>query len=108
MEPPAPTAHTKTILSKDDFNCSIVMLAPRDELPLRESTHADNHIVFVVEGEATLRSGEVNTILNKDEAMLIPNGEHVIVAHPGARTKLLLVKVPPRQVITPPLVSFER
>jgi hypothetical protein len=51
----------------------------------------------------------VNTILNKDEAVLIPKGkEHVIVAHPGERAKLLVVDVPPRQVITPPLVSFER
>ena len=109
LKPPTPTVHTKTILSKDDFNCSIVMLAPGDELPVRESSYVDNQIVFIVEGEATVRSGDVNTILNKDEAMLIPKGEeHVIVAHPDERTKLLVVKVPPRQVITPPLVSLER
>ena len=45
----------------------------------------------------------------RDEAMLVPReGEHLIVAHADAPAKLLLVHVPPRQVITPPLESFER
>jgi mannose-6-phosphate isomerase-like protein (cupin superfamily) len=61
----------------------------------------------VIEGDATVRFDDVNTILSKDEALLIPKGEeHIITAHPGAWAKLLRIDVPPRQIVVPQILSF--
>lgn len=107
LESPHSAAYAKTILSKDGFTCSIVTLAPGDETPLRESHQVDEHILFVIEGEATVRFEDVNTILSKDHALLIPKGKaHSIAAQPGGWAKLLRVDVPPRQIVTPQILSF--
>ena len=101
--------NSKTILSKDGFVCSLVMLAPGDETPPREADQVEEHVLFVVEGEATVRFDALNTILKKDDALLIPRGKpHVISAHPGGWAKLLRLDVPPRQVVVPQIISFER
>ena len=107
LEPPHSTAHAKTILTKDGFTCSLLTLAPGDETPRREANHVEEHLLFVIDGEATIRFDDVNTILGKDSALLVPKGKaHVIAAHPGGTTKLLRVDIPPRQVVTPQILSF--
>jgi quercetin dioxygenase-like cupin family protein len=84
------------------------MLAPGDERPSREADQIEEHLLYVVDGSATIRFDDLNTILNKDEALLIPRGkQHVIAAHPGAWAKLLRVDVPPRQVVVPQIISFD-
>lgn len=104
-----PPLNLKTLLAKDGFTCSLLMLAPGDETPRRESNHVEEHIVFVIEGEATVRFEDVNTILGKDEALLIPKGKaHLIAASPGGWAKILRVDVPPRQVVVPQIISFDR
>ena len=109
LDPVTSATTAKTILSKDGFTCSLIMLAPGDETPKREASQVEEHILYVVEGDATVRFDDVNTMLSKDEALLIPKGkEHVIAAHRGAWAKILRIDVPPRQIITPPLESFER
>jgi mannose-6-phosphate isomerase-like protein (cupin superfamily) len=109
LDPVTSPPNAKSILAKDGFTCSLIMLAPGDEMPRHEASNVEEHILFIVEGDATVRFDHVNTMLSKDEALLIPKGkEHVITAHPGAWAKILRIDVPPRQIITPPLVSFER
>lgn len=108
LDPVSSTVHAKTILAKEGFACSLLMLAPGDETPPRDTDQVEEHILFVVDGEATVRFEDVNTILNKDEALLIPKGRlHTIVASPGGWTKILRVDVPPRQVVTPQIISFD-
>lgn len=109
LDPVITPTHSKTILSKEGFACSLIMLAPGDETAPREANQVEEHLLFVVEGEATIRFDVVNTILSKDEALLIPRGKpHVISAHSGGWAKLLRVDVPPRQVVVPHIISFER
>jgi len=109
LDPVRSPAHSKTILSQDGFTCTLLTLAPGDETRRVESGHLDEHVLYVIEGEVTVRSDAVNTILTQDKALLVPKGkEHSIAAHPGSRAKLLRLEVPPRQVIVPPLVSLER
>lgn len=109
LDPTTTPNHGKTILSKDGFACSLLTLAPGDETPRRTADQVEEHLLFVVDGEATVRFDDVNTILSKDEALLIPRGkEHVIAAHPGGWAKLLRVDVPPRQVVVPQIISFDR
>jgi quercetin dioxygenase-like cupin family protein len=108
LDPVSSTVHSKTILSKQGFACSLIMLAPGDETPPRESDQVEEHILFVVDGVATVRFEDVNTILSKDEALLIPKGKpHTIVASPAGWAKILRVDVPPRQVVTPQIISFD-
>lgn len=109
LDPVSTQANTKTILSRDGFGCHLITLAPGDETPPRAAQHVEEHILFVIDGEATIRTGEVNTMLRKDEALLIPKGkEHVIAAHSSGWAKILRVDVPPRQIVTPQILSFDR
>jgi mannose-6-phosphate isomerase-like protein (cupin superfamily) len=103
---PTPIA-TKTILSRDGFTCSLLTLAPGDETPQRDAHHVEEHVVYVAEGAATVHFDDMNTMLKKDEALLIPKGKaHVIAAQPGGWAKLLRVEVPPRQVVVPQIISL--
>ena len=109
LDPVTSATNVKSILAKDGFQCSLIMLAPGEETPLRESHDVEEHILFVVDGEATVRFDDINTLLNKDEALLIPKGKaHSIVTRGGGWAKILRVDVPPRKIVTPPLISFER
>jgi quercetin dioxygenase-like cupin family protein len=101
--------NTKTILAKEGFNCSLLTLAPGYETPKREATQAEDHVLFVIDGTVTVRVGDVNTILAKDQAILIHQGqEYVIVAHPGGWAKFLRIDVPPRQTVTPQIITLDR
>jgi mannose-6-phosphate isomerase-like protein (cupin superfamily) len=109
LDPVTTPINMKTILAKDGFTCSLLTLAPGDETPRRDAIQIEEHVLFVIEGEATIRYGEVNTILAKDQALLIRQGEeHVITGHPGGWTKILRVDVPPRQIMTPQIITFDR
>jgi mannose-6-phosphate isomerase-like protein (cupin superfamily) len=100
-------ALTKNILSKHGFNCSLIMLGRGEETAQADSTNMAEHLIFVIDGEATVRFGDVNTVVNKDEALLVPKEkEYSILAHVGW-AKLLRVEVPPRQVITPQIITFD-
>ena len=109
LDPVTTTAHSKTILSQNGFTCSLLTLAPGDETPRDESEHGDEHVLYVVEGEVTIRFANVNTVLTKDKALLIPKGKpYTIAAGSRGGAKLLRTEVPPREVVVPPLVSLER
>ena len=106
---PATSPTTKTILAKEGFQCSVTMLAPGDKTPLRDAHEVEEHIVFVIEGQVTVRFGDINTMLNKDEALLIPKGrEHLFAAGANSWAKILRVDVPPRQVVTPQILTIDR
>lgn len=104
--PPVATSFAeKTILERNGFSCSLVTLAAGDAT--RCESGAKEQILFVVGGEGKVRSGELTTILNADEAMLLPKGkEHEIAAQPTGALKFLKVVIPPREIVTPPLVTL--
>ena len=106
LNPPVPSGLTKNILSKYGFSCSLIILNGDDETVRADSANMAEHIVFVVEGEATIRFGDVNTIVNRDEALLIPKGkEYTVVASQGW-AKVLRIEVPPREIISPQIITF--
>ena len=108
LDPITSPHHAKTILAKCGFTCTTIMLAPGDETPRPENNHGEQ-ILYVVEGEATVRDDDVNTVLVKDHALLIPPGKpYTIAASPGAGAKLLHVQVPNRQIVVPQILSFDR
>jgi quercetin dioxygenase-like cupin family protein len=109
LNPVSSSFNLRTLLAKEGFTCSLIMLEPGDEAPRRDPEPVEEHILYVVEGEVTVHFDRLNTILTKDEALLIPRDkEHVITANSGGLTKLLRVDVPPRQVVVPQIISVER
>ena len=110
LDPVTTPLSTKTILAQNGFACSLLTLAARDETPRTEANQVAEHLLFVIEGEATVRFDEgVNTILSQDEALLIPKGKaHAVAGSAHGPLKILRVDVPPRQVIEPPIFSFDR
>ena len=109
LDPTASPTNTKSILTKEGFQCSIITLAPGDETPLREAHDVEEHILFAIEGEPIVRFGDINTMMKKDEALLVPkNKAHLIAAGPNGWAKILRVDVPPRQVVTPQILTIDR
>lgn len=109
LDPVTARDPAKTILSKNGFACSLLTLAPGEETPVREADQFEEHLLFLLEGQATVSSDQVNTILHKDEALLLPRGkQHVISAQSNGAAKLLRVDVPPRQVVMPQIISFDQ
>lgn len=109
LDPVSSSISSQTILAKEGFHCSLLYLQPDDTTPLQPSHAVEEHLLFVVDGEVTVSSGPVNTIVRKDSALLIPKGhEHIVEANLGVPAKILRVDVPPRQIVTPPLVAIER
>lgn len=107
LNPTLSSAQTKTILAKDGFQCSIILLEPGTETSPHEPHATEEHLLYAVEGEATVRFGEINLILNADDAVLIPKGQsHRIAAGASQRAKILRVEVPPRQVVTPQILTI--
>lgn len=106
LAPITSPALTKTILAQDGFHGSLVTLGPGAETSSYEASSVAEHLLFAVAGEATVRLGDINQVLNQDDALLVPPGRsyHITAGvHTGA--KLLRLDVPPRQVITPQILT---
>ena len=108
LDPITSPSNIKSILAKDGFHCSIITLAPGDATPLREAHDVEENVLFVIEGEAAVRFGDLTTMLKKDEALLVHKGQaHLIAAGPNSWAKILRVDVPPRQVVTPQILTID-
>lgn len=109
LDPVTTPLNTRTILAKEGYTCTLLTLAPGEETALRATNQSEDHLLFVIEGSVTLRAGEVNTILGKDQAVPLRKGdETVVVAQPDGWTKLLRIDIPPRQIVTPQIITFDR
>lgn len=106
LDPVMSSIISKSVLAKDGFECSITTLAPGDETPLREAHNVEMHLLFVLDGEVTVRLGGINTMLKKDEALLVAKGQAHLAA-PDGWAKILRVDVPPRQVVTPQILTVD-
>ncbi len=100
---------SSSILNKDGYACSLMTLNSSDELPLADRSNAkQNHIVFVIEGSLNVRMGEINVVLNKNEAVFVPSDEEAMIRNlQVARSKFLRtdVALPPPP---PPLVTLPK
>ncbi|MEO6876074.1 MAG: AraC family ligand binding domain-containing protein, partial [Opitutaceae bacterium] len=89
------------------FDCSLVMLASGNETPRYLAENVPEHILYVVEGQPTIRFRNVNTILSQDQALLVPKGSaHTIAAGPSQGAKLLRVEIPPRPETLPQIITL--
>lgn len=91
-------ATAKTILSRYGYTCTLLTLAPGDETPRRSAREVEEHLLYVIAGQVTIRAGGINTVLNADSALLLPAGrEHSIAASPASEARLLRIETPARQ-----------
>lgn len=109
LENPGASLRPRTILSKEGFTCNLLTLEPAVQTPIAVADGADACILFVIEGDVTVREGAVNTILGKDQALLVRGGADVsVTARAGSPTKMLRTDVPPRQTVTPQIIELPR
>lgn len=105
--PSSSTIQTKTVLSQGGVTCSLITLAAGDKTPFREPEYVEEHVLYVVEGRATVHFDGVNTVIDRDHALLISKGKpHSIFADATSQTKMLRVEIPPRPVAAPEIVTL--
>ena len=108
LDPVTSPSNIKSILAKEGFHCSIITLSTGDETPLREAQDVGEIVLFAIEGEATVRFGDLNTMLKKDEALLIHKGQaRLIAAGPSSWARILRVDAPQQQVVTPQIRTID-
>ena len=104
LEHPSRHENTKKILAKNGFEGALLTLAPAETTTIPDRETAEEHLLFVVDGEVTVRRGEIHTLLSKDAALLLSGGEDgTLQAGAGGPAKVLHVTVPPRRVVEPAL-----
>ena len=109
IDPTASAAHIKRILAQDGFKCSIIELESGEEAPAREAHEVEQQLLFAIDGEVTVRFGDLNTVLRTDAALLVPKGiAYQLVASATRRAKILRVDIPPRQLLTPQILTVDR
>ena len=98
---------TRNVLSRPGLDCTIIGLAPMEEIYFADERSPRDHIVFVVEGRVIATLDGLTFILNKDDALHIEAGkEHVITGGASGWSKLLRIDVAPRKLPAPVFVTF--
>ena len=109
LDPRINSLSTKAILSDGRYYGTLLSLAPGDETPPLAANRESDLLLFIIDGEATVRRGEVNTVLSLDQALVLHHGEEAVVAASANRnTKILRLEIPPRQVVTPQIITLSR
>lgn len=105
---PTHPAMTKALLASDGLKCSIMILAPWEEMRCSSEWPAVEHLLFVLEGAVNVRSEGLTSILNAEEAIHLGAGHDFAMSNISAgSSKLLRVDFALREVVTTPLVTFD-
>lgn len=103
---PASLLAASTVLNRQGFTCTVLTFAPDSETRLPFSTSADDQLLYVLEGDIALHAEGITTIVNRGDAHLLAAGRTpVISACANTPARVLRVEIPPRQVITPQLLT---
>lgn len=107
LERPAHPVAIAPVLNRNGFTCTLLTLAAGVEAALPDSHSLDAQLLFVVEGGITVSSEGLTTVVDTGQAMLLPpgGGAAAVCAYGGALARVLRVEIPPRQVITPQLIT---
>lgn len=106
LEPPVSGLQSFPVLVQSGFTCTLLTLAPDSETALPASVSPDDQLLFVVAGDIAVHRQGLTTLVNQGGACLIRPGQSpVLTARAGRPTQVLRVEIPPRQVITPQLIS---
>ena len=70
----ADTPSLRSVLNKDGFAGNVIDLVPGAGFPEQDYALDHEQFLFVIQGEVTVSEGEVNTVLGRDQALLLPKG----------------------------------
>ena len=102
----ASSLNVSPILAQRGFCCTLLTLEPDTETALPGRPAADDQLLFVIDGDIAVHTDGLTTIVNRGGAYLLPSGRSpVISARSGAPTRVLRVEIPPRQFITPQIIT---
>jgi len=106
LERPAPVLQANTLLARDGFTCTLLTFTPGSETPLPVSASADAQLLFVVTGDIALHTEGVTTVVTRGGTFLVPPGRTPVVSARGEEpSRVLRVEIPPRQVVTPQIIT---
>lgn len=99
LDPVISNAPARNILARDGINCTLLAVAPGDETASTVVSTMAEQLLFVAEGQVTVRGGAVNTVVNRDEAFLVsPGRAYTLAASAGGWARVLRVDLPTRRV----------
>ena len=102
-----PAHLSRRILAKEGIECSILALAPGEQISCAEAFPHQEHVLFVLEGGLIATLGDVTLLATKDDAVHIPAGRaHTITGDPAKWSRLLRIDLTPREIPAPPLFRF--
>ncbi len=106
LERPASALQATPVLNHHGFTCTLLTLEPDTESRLPASASPDEQLLFVLEGEIAIHAEGLTTLVSGGGASLVKPGlSPVLTARDGAPTRVLRVEIPPRQVVTPQIIS---
>lgn len=110
LETPKPVsshASIKEVLSRHGVTASLIAIDPSSLFPGEGGSTVHQDMLFLIDGEATVGINEVNTILQKEDALLVPAGAAYTVSTGAAATKMLKVVIPLPLPKDPPIHLFD-
>ncbi len=106
LERSAPLLAINTLLVREGFTCTLLTFAPDSETVLPASASTDPQLLFVVVGDIAIHTEGLTTIVNRGSTHLVHPGRTVVIsARAEEPSRVLRVEIPPRQVITPQLIT---
>ncbi|HWA26094.1 MAG TPA: cupin domain-containing protein [Lacunisphaera sp.] len=104
--PLAPAFTATSVLAQNGFTCTLLTLEPGAESILPASASTDDQILFVVDGTVAIHTDDLTTILHWGEAFLLrPGRTAALSARSDLTVRVLRVEIPPRQVVTPQIIT---
>lgn len=103
---PASPLQSTPVLSQRGFICTLFTLEPDTESTLPPSLSPDEQLLFVLEGDLAIHVEGLTTLVNQGGACLLkPGPAAVLTARADTPTRVLRVEIPPRQVVTPQIIT---
>lgn len=103
---PASVLHATPLLTQNGFTCTLLNLEPGAESTLPDSRSPDDQLLFVLDGDIAVQANAVTTLVNQGDVFLLVAGSApVVAAREGRRARVLRVEIPPRQVVTPQIIT---
>lgn len=91
---PAEALYHRTVLNENRINASVLYLDPGQQVESQAAVRADEAMLFVMQGRATVRFDELNHVLNQEQALHLSRNQSVTVWNDGpAPTRLLRVNL---------------
>jgi mannose-6-phosphate isomerase-like protein (cupin superfamily) len=100
------TRSSRRILSDEGLECSIIFVAPGEETNCSETPPLHDHLLFVIEGSASVTMEKVTCMLKRNDALRLPADREHHISAVGGSVRLLRVDFPPREKPAPPLYTF--